>query len=196
MIPLAIPPSSFLDGAMEKHSDTPPARAVFWDRDGTLMEEVDYCGDPSKVQAISGAGDALRSLQAGGWLNILITNQSGIGRGYFSVADFESVNAELIRQLGTSWNAIYFCPEAPPSSSHRRKPAVGMLEEACRDHRIDPERSWLVGDKTSDISCGQNFGCRTILVLTGYGNQQTACGADFVVADAGEAARLILGQRF
>ncbi len=156
------------------------------------MEEVDYCGDPAKVKAIPGAGEAIMSLKAAGWLNILITNQSGIGRGYFSIADFESVNTELLRQLGHPWDAVYFCPDAPQVSSPRRKPAVGMLEEACRDHQIDPGRSWFVGDKSSDILCGTTFGCRTILVLTGYGDEHLASGADFVVADAGEAAGLIL----
>lgn len=173
-------------------SSTLSARAVFWDRDGTLMEEVDYCGDPAKVAVIAGAGPAIRDLKSAGWLNVVITNQSGIGRGYFSVSDYEAVNAELIRQLGLAWDAAYFCPEAPPSPSPRRKPATGMLVEACRDHGIDPKQSWLVGDKASDIACGQRFGCRTILVLTGYGNQHTSCGADFTVADASEAARLIL----
>jgi histidinol-phosphate phosphatase family protein len=170
----------------------PLARAVFWDRDGTLMEEVDYCGDPARVTVIAGAGPAIRDLKSAGWLNVVITNQSGIGRGYFSVADYEAVNAELIRQLGSSWDAAYFCPEAPPSPSRRRKPGAGMLEEACRDLHIDPRQSWLVGDKTSDIACGREFGCRTILVLTGYGNHHTACEPDFTVDDAAQAARLIL----
>ena len=182
----------FLDGEMTPDHPTLPARAVFWDRDGTLMREVDYCGDPSKVAAIAGAGHALRDLKSAGWLNVVITNQSGIGRGYFSVSDYEAVNAELIHQLGLPWDAAYFCPEAPPTPSLRRKPATGMLEEACRDLGIDSERSWLVGDKASDIACGRRFGCRTILVLTGYGNQHTSCGADFTVADAAEAAKLIL----
>jgi len=177
---------------MTEDPETPPARAVFWDRDGTLMEEVDYCRDPAKVQAVPGAGNAINSLKAAGWLNILITNQSGIGRGYFSIADFEAVNAELIRQLGTPWDAIYFSPDAPPTPSPRRKPSGGMLEEACRDHRIDPKRSWLVGDKASDIACGKTFGCRTILVLTGYGEQHKNCGAHATVANAGQAAKLIL----
>ncbi len=171
---------------------TPFARAVFWDRDGTLMEEVDYCGDPAKVKAIPGAGHAMSSLKMAGWLNVLITNQSGIGRGYFSAADYESVNAELIRQLGSTWDAAYFCPDAPPTPSLRRKPANGMLEEACRDLQIDAKRSWLVGDKASDIACGKTFGCRTVLVLTGYGKQHAECDADFTVADAAEAARVIL----
>ncbi len=183
---------AFLDDAMPTNLPTPPAKAVFWDRDGTLMEEVDYCSDPAKVKAIAGAGHAIKSLKTAGWLNILITNQSGIGRGYFSTADFERVNAELIRQLGTPWDAVYFCPDAPPASSSRRKPAVGMLEEACRDFLVDPKRSWLVGDKASDIVCGNTFGCRTILVLTGYGEQHTSCDSDYTVSDAGEAARLIL----
>ncbi len=166
-------------------------RAVFFDRDGTLMREDDYCGHPSRVHAIPGAGAALAELHASGWLNVLITNQSGIGRGYFTFADYEAVNAELFRQLGQTLPA-YCCADHPDTPTPRRKPGAGMIEEAVRDHGIDPAKSWMIGDKDIDIACGRAAGCRTILVLTGYGEKHRGCGADFIAANVAEAARRIL----
>ena len=172
----------------------PGHRAVFWDRDGTLMEERDYCGDPAEVQAIPGAGAGLAALRAAGWKNILITNQSGIGRGYFTMADYEAVNAELFRQLETPLDGSYCCADHPDTPTPRRKPGTGMVEEAVRDHQVDPQQSWFVGDKEIDIQCGRAAGCRTILVRTGYGVRQGDGGADFVAADAAEAAVHILNS--
>jgi len=164
--------------------------AVFWDRDGTLMEEVHYCSDPARVRAIRGAGDGLARLRFAGWLNVIVSNQSGIGRGRFGVGEYEAVNAELFRQLAFQPDAAYFCPDVGPT--HRRKPATGMVEEACADLSIDPGLSWFVGDKDIDIACGRAAGCRTVLVLTGYGKDFRGCGADFIARDAAEAARHIL----
>lgn len=170
-------------------------RAVFFDRDGTLMHEEDYCSDPARVRAIPGARDALAELHRQGWLNIIITNQSGIGRGYFTVADYEAVNAELFRQLGGTIDAAYHCADHPDIPTPRRKPATGMIEEAIRDHGINPPRSWFVGDKDIDVTSGRNAGCRTILVLTGYGENHRDCGADFIAADVTAAIRIILGDQ-
>lgn len=167
------------------------ARAVFFDRDGTLMEEAEYCGHPSKVRALPGTAEALAELQRQGWLTILITNQSGIGRGYFTMDHYEAVNAELFRQLEGAIDAAYCCPDHPDTATPRRKPGTGMIEEAVRDHGIDVRRSWFVGDKDIDILCGKNAGCRTILVLTGYGRKYRDCGADHIAQDAAEAVQII-----
>lgn len=157
------------------------------------MREVDYCGDPAFVEAIPGAGDALRDLSSHGWLHVIITNQSGIGRGFFSEEDFHAVNDELFRQLGVNPDAVYFCPDAPQAASSRRKPSPTMVIEACRDLGIDPTQSWFVGDKEVDIDCGRASGCRTILVLTGYGADCAAtCRPDFIEPSAPAAARRIL----
>lgn len=168
----------------------PLARAVFWDRDGTLMEEVDYCGSPELVRVIPGAGQALARLSEAGWKNVLITNQSGIGRGYFSEQDYQAVNARLFELLGITMDGVYFCPDVQPTP--RRKPAPGMVHEACRDLGIDPSRSWFVGDKPADIECGKTVGCRTILVKTGYGSGHLDCGADHIAENSTSAADLIL----
>jgi D-glycero-D-manno-heptose 1,7-bisphosphate phosphatase len=169
-------------------------RAIFLDRDGTLMDEVSFCSDPAHVRAIPGAAQALAELRRCGWLNIMITNQSGISRGYFTIATYEAVNAELVRQLGGTIDATYFSPDHPDHATRRRKPGTGMIEEATRDHGIAPEESWFVGDKDTDILCGRTVGCKTILVLTGYGREHRDCGANFVARDIVEAARIILRE--
>ena len=167
--------------------------AVFLDRDGTLMDDVDYCGDPGKVRVYPQAGPALRRLKEKGYKLVIVTNQSGIGRGYFSEEEYRLVEAEFLRQLGDGLiDASYFCPELPTSCSIRRKPGPGMVFEAQRDHSIDLRRSFFVGDKASDIGCGVNAGLRTILVRTGYGDAQKECGADWVAKDITEAAEIIL----
>ena len=170
-------------------------RAVFFDRDGTLMEEVHYCGDPAKVRVLPGVPDALRQLKAAGFLNVIISNQSGIGRGLITEQDYRRVQDELLRQIGPSLiDADYFCPDIPGAPSSRRKPEPGMLLEAAADLDIDLARSWFVGDKRIDIECGQRAGTRTILVLTGYGAEQT-CRPDLTASDAAAAARLILESK-
>lgn len=169
--------------------------AVFLDRDGTLMRDVDYCGDPRDVEVFPQAGAALRRLKESGYKLIVITNQSGIGRGYFTEADYRAVEAEFARQLGDGLiDASYHCPDLPTANTIRRKPGPGMIFEAQRDHRIDLRRSFLVGDKASDIGCGRNAGVRTILVQTGYGGGEGECGADWIARDVAHAAEIILSQ--
>lgn len=168
--------------------------AVFLDRDGTLMHDVDYCGDPGKVKVYPQAAPALRRLKANGYKLMIVTNQSGIGRGYFTEEEYRAVEAEFLRQLGDGLiDGSYYCPDLPTSSSIRRKPAPGMVFEAQRDHCLDLRRSFFVGDKASDIACGRNAGLRTILVRTGYGAVEKDC-ADSVAEDIAEAADIILKQ--
>lgn len=167
-------------------------RAVFLDRDGTLMEEVGYCSDPAHVRVFPGAGEALRKLKEAGFLTIVITNQSGIGRGMFGEEQFHAVQAEFLRQLGAnSVDATYYCSDAPGIPSTRRKPEPGMVLEAARDYDIDLSRSFFIGDKSVDVECGHSAGTRTILVLTGYGREQK-CSPDFVAIDLSGAVRLVL----
>jgi len=179
---------------MEDPRTSSKNRAVFLDRDGTLMDEVNFCHAPSQVRAIHGAAECLAEFHRHGWLNIMVTNQSGIGRGLFTAADYQAVNTELFRQLGGVIDAAYFCPDHPDHATPRRKPGTGMIEEASCDHGVAPEESWLIGDKDSDILCGRSAGCRTILVLTGYGQQHRDCGAHFVARDIVEAAQIILRE--
>lgn len=167
--------------------------AVFLDRDGTIMRDVDYCGDPAQVEVFPGATDALRRLKANGYKLIVVTNQSGIARGYFSDDDYRAVEKEFLSQLGEGLiDATYWCPDPPDSNSPRRKPAPGMIFEAERDHRLDLARSYFIGDKTSDIECGRNAGVRTILVQTGYGAHAIDCRADWIAPDLAQAAAIVL----
>ncbi len=168
--------------------------ALFVDRDGTLMVEVDHCHDPADVRAYPGAAEALARARSLGWAVIIITNQSGIGRGYFTVEQFESVQKELISQLDGNIDASYMAPDLPGMGSTRRKPAPGMILEAAEDHGIDLKRSFMIGDRNFDIECGRNAGVRTILVETGYGKEHLGCGADFLVPTVTEAVHLVLDE--
>jgi D-glycero-D-manno-heptose 1,7-bisphosphate phosphatase len=168
--------------------------AVFLDRDGTVMRDVDYCGDPARVEVFPDAGDALRRLKANGYKLIIVTNQSGIARGYLSENDYRAVEKEFLRQLGEGLiDAIYYCPDPPDTNSPRRKPAPGMILEAQRNHRLDLARSYFIGDKTSDIGCGRNAGVRTILVQTRYAAREIDCRADWIACDLAHAVEIILG---
>jgi D-glycero-D-manno-heptose 1,7-bisphosphate phosphatase len=168
-------------------------RAVFFDRDGTLMEDAHYCGDPALVRVYPGIPAALAKLKAAGFATVVVSNQSGIGRGLISEAQYRAVHAEFLRQVGAGLiDASYFCPDAPGTPSTCRKPELGMVLAAVKGLGVDAARSWFVGDKSADIECGRRAGARTVLVLTGYGAQQS-CQPDFTVADAVQAVALILG---
>ena len=168
--------------------------AVFFDRDGTLMEEVNYCADPRDVHVYPGVPEALRKLKTAGFKTFIVTNQSGIGRGLFSEAQYQAVQQELLSQIGEGViDASYFCPDVPGAPSTRRKPETGMILEAAADHDIDLARSYMVGDKVADIECGRRAGLRTILVLTGYGAEEQCC-PDFRVPDVVLAIEVILAS--
>ena len=167
--------------------------AVFFDRDGTLMEEVHYCKDPAKVRVFPGTREALVRLKQRGFANVIITNQSGIGRGMITNEQFAAVQAALLRALGEeNIDATYVCPDKPEDKSLRRKPSPEMVFEAARDYGLDLAKSFFIGDKASDIECGRNAGTRTILVQTGYGASETNCTADFAAKDVLEAVETIL----
>jgi D-glycero-D-manno-heptose 1,7-bisphosphate phosphatase len=167
--------------------------AVFLDRDGTIMRDADYCSDPKQVEIFPGVPEALRRLKAGGYKLIVITNQSGIGRGFFTLEDYRGVEMEVIRQLGDGLiDATYFCPDAPGQPSACRKPAPGMVWQAAREHHVDLARSFFVGDKESDVECGRNAGLRTIRVRTGFDQAIATSGADWVSENFAQAAETIL----
>src|SRR5437879_13414604 len=124
------------------------SRAVFIDRDGTIMHDADYCADPKQVQIFEGTGAAVSRLKKAGYKIIVITNQSGIGRGFFTEKQYRAVEAEVSRQLGDNLiDATYFCPDAPGQPSKCRKPAPGMALHAAREHDRGVSRSFLIGDK-------------------------------------------------
>src|SRR4029450_9928896 len=171
------------------------SQAVFVDRDGTIMPDADYCSDPKDVRIFAGVPEALQHLKSKGFKLIIITNQSGIGRGLFTVDQYHAVEAEVLRQLGDSLiDATYFCPDVPGQGSSCRKPAPGMILQAAREHQIDLSRSFFIGDKEIDAECGRNAGGRTIRVPTGFDRDAANSYADWIAVDLLEAAKIILDQ--
>jgi D-glycero-D-manno-heptose 1,7-bisphosphate phosphatase len=166
---------------------------VFLDRDGTLMRDVDYCGHPNDVHVFPCASESLRRMKAAGYRVIVITNQSGIGRGYFNEQQYLMVQQEVTRQVGQGLiDATYYCPHRPNENCSCRKPAPEMVHRAAEEQRVDLTRSFFVGDKQSDLECGRSAGVKTILVRTGYGEQTDTRLADIVVNDLTEVADVIV----
>lgn len=157
-------------------------KACFLDRDGVVIEEMDYLSDPAKAILIDGAADAIKQLHEKKFKIIVVSNQSGIARGYFSEQTLLAINKrieELLAESGATIDAWYHCPHHPkgklPDYSMEcscRKPAPGMLLKAAQEHNIDLSRSAMIGDKTSDLEAGFKAGCPVgILVATGYGKE-------------------------
>ena len=167
--------------------------AVFVDRDGTIMQDADYCSNPKQVRIFPGVPEALGRLKAAGFKLIIITNQSGIGRGLITMDQYRAVEEKVLRELGPDLiEATYFCPDVPGQHSSWRKPAPGMILQASREHRIDRSRSFFIGDKEIDAECGRNAGARTIRVQTGVDRDTTGTVADWVTPDLAAAAKIIV----
>lgn len=151
---------------------TSKRKAVFLDRDGTLCEEVNYLSRPEDLKLFEFAAKAIRLLNESGYLVIVITNQSGIARGFFNLETLRAIHCKLEGELAASGavlDAIYFCPHVSTDACRCRKPSVGMIEQAAEDFAIDLHGSWMIGDKSIDVETGINAGTKTALVLTGYG---------------------------
>ena len=170
--------------------------AVFIDRDGTIMEDTDYCSHPEHVRIFPGALQALRRLKLQGFKLVIITNQSGIGRGLFTLDQYCAVESEVLRQLGNGViDATYYCPDAPGQLSTCRKPAPGMVLQATEDLRIDVSRSFLIGDKEVDVECAHNAGVRAIRVRTGIQRDTTGTKADWIADDLCGAVEIIVNTK-
>jgi D-glycero-D-manno-heptose 1,7-bisphosphate phosphatase len=175
--------------------------AVFLDRDGTINEEVNYLSKPEDFRLLPGAALAIRLLKEKGWLVVVITNQSGVARAYYTEGDVAAMHARLradLAQAGTGVDAIYYCPHQPDDACACRKPGTLLFEQAAHDFDIDLAASYVVGDKQSDLLPGKRLGCGTILVLTGYGRSELAMAGrqgfqpDYIAADLYQAAQWIL----
>ncbi|MCA8981744.1 MAG: D-glycero-beta-D-manno-heptose 1,7-bisphosphate 7-phosphatase [Planctomycetes bacterium] len=184
--------------------------AVFLDRDGTINVERDYLDDPSEVELIPGAAEAIRELNVAGFPVVVVTNQSGIARGMFDESRLAEITRrldELLAARGAKILASYYCPHHPDYGGERyqrvcdcRKPGSGMLEQAAREHGLDLSASWIIGDSLRDLEAGAAVGAHGILVATGKGAEQYAAARargeapeDFA-ADLGAAVRLVLGR--
>lgn len=146
-------------------------KTVFIDRDGTLIEEVNFLHRVEDLQYFSFTDEAVRTLKNNGFKVVVVTNQSGIGRGIYTVEEMNSVHAQIQNDLTEKLDAIYFCPHLPDENCACRKPNLGMIEAATNDLPIDLKNSWMIGDKKLDVELGLNAGIKPILVLTGYGKK-------------------------
>lgn len=178
-------------------------RAVFLDRDGTLIVDKHFLCRPEEVEFVPEAASALKRLQDAGYLLFLVTNQSGVGRGLFTLEDVRRVHAFIEAELAAedvTFHAVYVAPETPDQLSVGRKPSPAFLLEAKELFGLDLAASFVVGDKLSDLQTGWNAGCKaSVLVRTGYGQETegrlpAAHGPMTIVDDLAAAADWILGQ--
>jgi len=183
--------------------------AVFLDRDGTLIEEVGYLKDIKDIKLIEGAAEGIKKLNEHGILVILVTNQSGVARGYFDEENVTIVNQELKRILQekeTYLDGIYYCPHHKKGVVEKyaidcqcRKPKTGLIQQALEDFKdIDLKKSYVIGDKAIDIELARNAGCKGILVKTGYGSKvidgsyDRFIEPDYIADDLNDAANWLL----
>lgn len=165
-------------------------RAVFLDRDGTLIQDGPFLSDPNGIKFLDGVPAGLRRLKQNGFLLILITNQSGIGRGYFTEEVLQAIHARLESRLegeGASLDAIYYCPHSPENGCGCRKPSPELFLRAIRDFGIDPAQSYVVGDKPEDADAAKRAGCTSVLI----GNRE-GTPADYGAPDFDRAVGWIL----
>lgn len=186
--------------------------AVFIDRDGTLNEDIGYVSTPDQLVLYPWAAEAVRRVNESGLLTVVITNQSGIARGMYTEETLHAIHSRMIDEFageGARVDAIYYCPHHPDAGDSRyriacecRKPRTGMLVKAAREHEIDLARSFVIGDKASDIKLAENAGARGALVFTGYGRETRAhparwpCAPEFEAENLLEAVKQILDSQF
>jgi D-glycero-D-manno-heptose 1,7-bisphosphate phosphatase len=185
--------------------------AVFLDRDGVICTEEGYISEPGQLRLIPGSADAIRLFNENGIAAIVVTNQSGVARGFFTEETVAAVNRamhERLEEQGAYLDAVYYCPHHPDGVVEKyrrvcdcRKPATGLLRQAADECNLDLKRSYLVGDKLSDIECAVRSGLKGILVLTGYGAEEckfidrtSGVHPSCLAADLLEAARWILND--
>jgi len=152
-------------------------RFVLLDRDGTIIAEHNYLSDPAQVELLPGAAAGLRRMAEMGLGLVVVTNQSGVGRGYFTQERLDAIHArmaDLLRAEGVELDGIYVCPHTPEDGCGCRKPRTGLVEAAAKAHGFDPRDCFVVGDKRCDVDLGRNVGATAILVRTGYGAEHEA----------------------
>ena len=169
--------------------------AAFIDRDGTLVEEVNYLSRVEDLRVFPFTAEALRLLREAGFLIVVVTNQSGIGRSIYSESDMKSIHDAMQEELEGAIDAFYFCPHLPDAGCRCRKPMLGMIEDAIADLNIDLNGSWMIGDKKIDVETGLNAGISSAMVMTGYGQKHLPSldsPPSLVAADLLEAVRQIV----
>lgn len=178
--------------------------AVFLDRDGTVSEEVGYLNHISRFRMLSGVPAAIRKLNDAGLPVVVVTNQSGVGRGYFPESVVHEVHERMLSELhtfGARLDGVYYCPHVGADECGCRKPKAGMLQRAASELRLDLKKSFVVGDRGGDVAMAHRAGCKSVLVRTGFGEGELAWHAakwphqpDFVAKDLTEAVQWILRE--
>lgn len=169
--------------------------AAFIDRDGTLVEEVNFLSKLEDLRLFPFTAEAIVLLKLRGFRIVVVTNQSGIGRRIYSEAEMRSIHDEMQLRLNGAIDAFYFCPHLPDEGCRCRKPALGMIEDAVADLNIELEGSWMIGDKKIDVETGVNAGISSALVLTGYGAKHLPSldrKPEIIAADLLEAVKRIV----
>lgn len=179
--------------------ELPLRQAVFLDRDGTVVEDVSYCRRPEQLRLLPRVAEAVALLNEAGVLVVVVTNQSGIARGYFDVEALEAIHGTMRRELakgGARIDALYYCPHHPDEECTCRKPRTGLLLRAAKEMGLDLGHSFMVGDRELDVIAGQSVGCRTVFVETGpVGLPKNGIQPDYRANTLYEAARWIISRR-
>jgi D-glycero-D-manno-heptose 1,7-bisphosphate phosphatase len=173
-------------------------KVVILDRDGTLVVDRGYLDDPAGLEFEMGAAEGLQWLYSHGYRLVVITNQSGIGRGLFTLDRLEAMNARLnamVEEVGARLEGIYYCPHAPDAGCACRKPALELLTRAASDLDFDPRSVVMIGDKESDIEFGHRAGARTILIAANAPMSDIRVKPDVIAPNLMEAARSVTSLR-
>jgi histidinol-phosphate phosphatase family protein len=172
-------------------------KAAFLDRDGTIARDVPYCSRPEDFELLPKVPEAIKLLNDNGFKVVIITNQSGIGRGFFTEDMLAKIHRKMLDELkksGSVIDAIYYCPHQPDDNCECRKPKPTMILQAARDLAIDLQKSFFIGDTDSDVEAGEKVGCHTIRINTAFSIDAKRQAADFVCADLYAGAQWIIDQ--
>jgi D-glycero-D-manno-heptose 1,7-bisphosphate phosphatase len=174
-------------------------KVVILDRDGTIVIDRTYLADPAGLEFLPGAAEGLRSMHTQGYRLVVISNQSGVGRGLFSLETLQKMNSrlmEMVRASGAHLERIYFCPHRPEDLCSCRKPATKLMMDAASDLDFEPSGAVVIGDKDSDVEFGRRVGATTMLVGSAATSGDARSGApDYVVRDLREAASILQSTR-
>jgi len=171
-------------------------RVVVLDRDGTIVVDRNYLDDPAALEFEPGAVDGLRSLYAQGYRLVVVTNQSGIGRGLFSEQRLHEIHDRLCvmaESVGVRLEGIYYCPHTPEDGCQCRKPSIALLNQAAAELRFDPSSAVVIGDKLSDVEFGRRASATTILIAKKMPEIDSAVKPDYVVSNLIQAGQIIVG---
>lgn len=172
-------------------------KAVFLDRDGTISRDVPYCSCPENFELLPMVAETIKLLNDCGFKVVIVTNQSGVGRGYFTEDMLAKIHQKMLGELtksGAVIDAIYYCPHHPDDNCECRKPKPAMILQAARDLNIDLHQSYFIGDSDLDIGAGKSAGCFTIRINTGFEGVTKESFADFVCPDLYAGVEWIIAQ--